>query len=130
MTLHVNVSKELFMHSVSEVYSLLLPLSRVEVCMGEHHIRVTEGNEQFITSSRAIGHPNYSSYNIDNDIMLIKLSKPATLNQYVQAVALPTSCAAAGTKCLVSGWGNTMSSCEYATLRLTITEPTGMTNSP
>ncbi|XP_031432284.1 trypsin-1-like isoform X2 [Clupea harengus] len=78
--------------------------------MGEHHIRVTEGNEQFIKSSRVIRHPNYSSYNIDNDIMLIKLSKPATLNQYVQAVALPTSCAAAGTKCLVSGWGNTMSS--------------------
>ena len=112
------------------IYALQpLHLSRVEVRMGEHHIRVTEGNEQFITSSRVIRHPNYSSYNIDNDIMLIKLSKPATLNQYVQAVALPTSCAAAGTKCLVSGWGNTMSSCEYATLRLTITEPTGMTNS-
>ena len=51
--------------------------------MGEHHIRVTEGNEQFIKSSRVIRHPNYSSYNIDNDIMLIKLSKPATLNKYV-----------------------------------------------
>ena len=55
--------------------------------MGEHHIRVTEGNEQFITSSRAIGHPNYSSYNIDNDIMLIKLSKPASLNSYVKTPA-------------------------------------------
>ena len=88
----------------------LLPLSRVEVRMGEHNIRVTEGNEQFIRSSRVIRHPNYSSYNINNDIMLIKLSTPAKLNQYVQAVALPTSCAAAGTMCTVSGWGNTMSS--------------------
>ncbi|XP_031144573.2 transmembrane protease serine 9 [Sander lucioperca] len=84
--------------------------SRVEVRMGEHNIKVTEGNEQFISSSRVIRHPKYNSYNIDNDIMLIKLSKPATINQYVKPVALPTSCAPAGTMCKVSGWGNTMSS--------------------
>ncbi|XP_077384212.1 trypsin-2 isoform X1 [Festucalex cinctus] len=84
--------------------------SRVEVRMGEHNIRITEGTEQFISSSRVIRHPRYSSYNIDNDIMLIKLSKPATLNQYVKPVALPSSCAPAGTMCKVSGWGNTMSS--------------------
>ncbi|KAL2084245.1 hypothetical protein ACEWY4_019763 [Coilia grayii] len=84
--------------------------SHVEVHMGEHNIRVTEGHEQFITSSRVIKHPRYSSNKIDNDIMLIKLSKPATLNQYVQPVALPTSCASAGTRCTVSGWGMTMSS--------------------
>jgi len=83
--------------------------SRVQVRLGEHHIEVDEGTEQWISSSRVIRHPNYSSYNINNDIMLIKLSKPATLNQYVQAVALPTSCAPAGTMCLVSGWGNTQS---------------------
>uniref|UniRef100_A0A665WFL4 trypsin n=1 Tax=Echeneis naucrates TaxID=173247 RepID=A0A665WFL4_ECHNA len=84
--------------------------SRVEVRLGEHNIQITEGSEQFISSSRVIRHPNYSSYNIDNDIMLIKLSKSATLNQYVQPVALPSSCAPAGTLCRVSGWGNTMSS--------------------
>ncbi|KAK5861874.1 hypothetical protein PBY51_017316 [Eleginops maclovinus] len=55
--------------------------SRVEVQLGEHNLRVREGNEQYISSSRVIRHPNYSSYNINNDIMLIKLSKPATLNQ-------------------------------------------------
>uniref|UniRef100_A0A3B4ZHC6 trypsin n=1 Tax=Stegastes partitus TaxID=144197 RepID=A0A3B4ZHC6_9TELE len=81
------------------------------VRLGEHHIGLSEGNEQFIDSSRVIRNPNYNSYNIDNDIMLIKLSRPATLNAYyVQPVALPTSCASAGTMCLVSGWGNTMSS--------------------
>ncbi|XP_019948220.2 trypsin-1 [Paralichthys olivaceus] len=84
--------------------------SRVEVRMGEHHIKINEGTEQFISSERVIRHPNYSSYNINNDIMLIKLREPATLNQYVQPVALPTSCAPAGTMCTVSGWGNTMSS--------------------
>ncbi|XP_076008777.1 trypsin-1-like [Genypterus blacodes] len=42
--------------------------------------------------------------------MLIKLSKPATINNFVKPVALPTSCAPAGTMCKVSGWGNTQSS--------------------
>uniref|UniRef100_A0A8C4GRX2 trypsin n=1 Tax=Dicentrarchus labrax TaxID=13489 RepID=A0A8C4GRX2_DICLA len=49
--------------------------SRVEVRLGEHNIRVTENTEQFISSSRVIRHPRYSSYNIDNDIMLIKLTR-------------------------------------------------------
>lgn len=80
--------------------------------LGEHNLRVNEGSEQYISSSRVIRHPQYSSYNIDNDIMLIKLSEPAVLNQRVVPVALPTSCAPAGTMCKVTGWGNTMSSCE------------------
>ncbi|XP_071252951.1 trypsin-1-like [Salvelinus alpinus] len=90
--------------------SFSFTLSCVEVCLGEHNVDRTEGKEQLISYSHVIPHPNYSSYNIDNDIMLIKLSKPATLNTYVQPVALPSSCAPAGTMCTVSGWGNTMSS--------------------
>ncbi|XP_033959370.1 trypsin-1-like [Pseudochaenichthys georgianus] len=84
--------------------------SRVEVLLGEHNLIVTEGNEQFISSSRVIRHPNYNSYYIDNDIMLIKLSTPATLNRYVKPVALPRGCASADTWCTVSGWGSTQSS--------------------
>jgi trypsin len=80
------------------------------VRLGEHHIRVNEGTEQYISSSSVIRHPNYSSYNINNDIMLIKLSKPATLNSYVRAVSLPSSCAGSGSRCLISGWGNTLAS--------------------
>ncbi|KAM9353514.1 trypsin-1-like [Symphorus nematophorus] len=84
--------------------------SHIEVRLGEHNIGITEGSEQFISASRIIPHPSYNGYTLENDIMLLKLSQPATLNQYVQPVALPTSCAPAGTMCKVSGWGNTMSS--------------------
>ncbi|XP_075907138.1 trypsin-2-like [Nelusetta ayraudi] len=84
--------------------------SRIQVRLGEHHIGINEGTEQFISSSRVIRHPNYDSWTISNDIMLIKLSSPATLNSYVQPVSLPSGCAASGTMCRVSGWGNTMSS--------------------
>ncbi|KAM4636461.1 trypsin-like [Discoglossus pictus] len=84
--------------------------SSVQVRLGEHNIGVSEGTEQFISSSRVIRHPNYNSATIDNDIMLIKLSSAATLNSYVKAVALPSGCAGAGTSCLIAGWGNTLSS--------------------
>ncbi|XP_023689004.1 trypsin-1 isoform X2 [Paramormyrops kingsleyae] len=84
--------------------------SRIEVRLGEHDIAVNEGNEQFISSQKIIRNPNYSSSTLNNDIMLIKLSKPATLTSYVKTVALPSSCAPAGTMCLISGWGNTLSS--------------------
>ncbi|XP_041758553.1 trypsin-3 [Coregonus clupeaformis] len=80
--------------------------SRIQVRLGEHNIAINEGTEQFIDSVKVIMHPSYNSRNLDNDIMLIKLSKPASLNSYVSTVALPSSCASSGTRCLVSGWGN------------------------
>ncbi|XP_055980050.1 anionic trypsin [Sorex fumeus] len=83
--------------------------SRIQVRLGEHNIKVQEGNEQFINSVKVIRHPRFSSWTLDNDIMLIKLSSPAVLNSRVAAISLPSSCAPAGTQCLISGWGNTLS---------------------
>ncbi|XP_006887233.1 PREDICTED: cationic trypsin-3-like [Elephantulus edwardii] len=84
--------------------------SRIQVRLGEHNIEVLEGNEQFINSAKVIRHPQYSSSKLDNDIMLIKLNTPATISSRVSTISLPTSCAATGTQCLISGWGNTLSS--------------------
>lgn len=88
----------------------------MDIVLGDHNRWFMDGNEQIIPAARVIPHPNYESWLVNNDIMLIKLSKPATINQYVQPVALPTSCAPAGTMCTVSGWGVTMSSCEFKML--------------
>ncbi|XP_053547749.1 trypsin-like [Bombina bombina] len=82
----------------------------IQVRLGEHNIVTSEGTEQFINSAKVIRHASYNSRTLDNDIMLIKLASAATLNSYVKAVALPSGCAAAGTSCLISGWGNTLSS--------------------
>ncbi|XP_061919206.1 trypsin-3 [Entelurus aequoreus] len=92
--------------------------SRIQVRLGEHNIEVNEGTEQFINSAKVIKHPRYNSRNLDNDIMLIKLSKPASLNSYVRTVSLPSSCAGSGTRCLISGWGNTSGSGNYYPDRL------------
>ncbi|XP_034467340.1 trypsin-1-like isoform X1 [Hippoglossus hippoglossus] len=83
---------------------------KMDIVLGDHNRWFMDGNEQIIPATHVIPHPDYNSWLIDNDIMLIKLSKPPTINQYVRPVALPTSCAPAGTMCTVSGWGVTMSS--------------------
>ncbi|XP_012623655.1 trypsin-like [Microcebus murinus] len=84
--------------------------SRIQVRLGEHNIQLTEGNEQFINAAKIITHPKYNKSTMDNDIMLIKLSSKAKLSSRVSTVSLPKSCAAVGTQCLISGWGNTLSS--------------------
>ncbi|XP_039389030.1 trypsin I-P1-like isoform X2 [Mauremys reevesii] len=85
-------------------------IGSIQVRLGEHNLAVSEGTEQFISSAKVIRHPSYSSQTLNNDIMLIKLASAATLNSYVNTIALPTSCVTTGTQCLISGWGNTLSS--------------------
>ncbi|XP_066474141.1 anionic trypsin-like [Tiliqua scincoides] len=84
-------------------------MSRIQVRLGEHDIMAIEGGEQFIDSEKVIKHPKYNSWLLDNDIMLIKLATPVELSAQVAPIALPTACAADGTDCLISGWGNTLS---------------------
>ncbi|XP_053156081.1 anionic trypsin-like isoform X2 [Hemicordylus capensis] len=84
--------------------------SRIQVRLGEHNIEEIEGGEQFINSEKVIRHPKYNSWLLDNDIMLIKLASTAELNARTDTIQLPSGCAAAGTDCLISGWGNTLSS--------------------
>ncbi|XP_077114242.1 trypsin-like isoform X1 [Ranitomeya variabilis] len=81
----------------------------MQVRLGEHNIKELEGAEQFIASSKVIPHPQYDPSVLDNDIMLIRLQKPARLNTGVKTVSLPTHCDPPGTRCLISGWGNTLS---------------------
>ncbi|NWW00821.1 TRY1 protein, partial [Machaerirhynchus nigripectus] len=84
--------------------------SRIQVQLGKHNLEFTEPTQQFINSAKVIRHSGYSAYTLDNDIMLIKLATPAQLSNAVQTVPLPTRCVATGTTCLISGWGNTLSS--------------------
>ncbi|XP_067998212.1 trypsin I-P1-like isoform X2 [Melanerpes formicivorus] len=84
--------------------------SRIQVQLGKHNLAATESTQQLINSAKVIRHSGYSASTLNNDIMLIKLDTPAQLNRAVQTVPLPTACAEAGTTCLISGWGNTLSS--------------------
>lgn len=76
------------------------------VILGDHHIWVNDGREQFKTVDAIYWHESYDYQTLDYDIMLMKLSHPADFNEYVQPIALPKACPEPGSMCLVSGWGN------------------------
>uniref|UniRef100_A0A670YR23 Peptidase S1 domain-containing protein n=1 Tax=Pseudonaja textilis TaxID=8673 RepID=A0A670YR23_PSETE len=78
------------------------------VRLGEHHLRRIDWSEQLKLSSKAIVHPEFNRRTLNNDIMMIKLLTPATLNDKVKVLDLSTNCPEPGTKCLISGWGTTI----------------------
>ncbi|XP_064361434.1 transmembrane protease serine 9 [Dromaius novaehollandiae] len=84
--------------------------SYIQVRLGEYNIDVQEDSEVVRSSAAIIRHPKYSSRSLDNDIMLIKLASSVAYSDDIQAIALPSACVEAGTECLISGWGNTVSS--------------------
>uniref|UniRef100_A0A8D0BER9 Peptidase S1 domain-containing protein n=1 Tax=Salvator merianae TaxID=96440 RepID=A0A8D0BER9_SALMN len=75
--------------------------------MGDHSLRANEGTEQCITSAQKFIHPNYNPITHDSDLMLIRLSNPAILNENVMPIQVATHCAQPNTRCVVSGWGTT-----------------------
>ncbi|XP_072409800.1 LOW QUALITY PROTEIN: trypsin-3-like [Chiloscyllium punctatum] len=80
------------------------------VALGDPDWATFEGTEQFIKVDNIIWHEKYDYYTLDHDVMLIKLKVPCIFNDYIQPVRLPTNCAADGTMCTVSGYGNLLGS--------------------
>ncbi|XP_070259080.1 kallikrein-7-like, partial [Myotis yumanensis] len=62
---------------------------------------------QRIRATQSFVHPWYNNNTYYHDIMLVKLSSPATLSPTVNTIDLPSSCKGPGTSCTVSGWGVT-----------------------
>ena len=56
-----------------------------------------------------IAHEDYDDDTYENDIALLEVS-PLTLNDAVRTICIPKTDAAVGTTCVISGWGNTVSS--------------------
>ncbi|XP_050990809.1 trypsin domain-containing protein [Labeo rohita] len=79
----------------------------LRIQLGKHNLLVGENTEQRIKAEKIIPYPRYNDRPHNNDVMLIKLKKPAILNKYVKPIPLTKSCSSAGKKCLVSGWGKT-----------------------
>lgn len=83
----------------------LSPYTQI-VVLGDHHIWMNEGNEQYMSVDAIYWHESYDYKTLDYDIMLMKMAHPVKVNQYVKPIALPKACPTAGDMCTVSGWGN------------------------
>ena len=50
-----------------------------------------------------ITNPNWNPRQLNNDIALIKLSRPVKMNKYVSPICLPSSDPPVGTECYITG---------------------------
>ncbi|KAM8756872.1 trypsin-3-like isoform 1-T1 [Acanthopagrus schlegelii] len=86
------------------------PSHLMKVVLSEHSIIKSEGVEQTFGVSAVFQHYMYNPRTFDNDIMLIKLDRPAVINAMVEPASLPDPDSpplAYFTQCTVSGWGVT-----------------------
>jgi len=85
----------------------IMPVSGFRVVVGEHNIRVRDG-EISMVPNRWISHPSYNSRTLVNDIALIRLSTNITYTSRVSPVCLPGGVRpTAGRIGIVTGWGTT-----------------------
>ncbi|XP_024149205.1 elastase 2 [Oryzias melastigma] len=78
------------------------------VYIGKHDLTANnEAGSIAISPERIIVHENWDSYNIRNDIALIKLSTPVTFSNTITPACLPNSGEILddGAPCYVTGWG-------------------------
>ncbi|XP_068276858.1 mast cell protease 1A-like isoform X1 [Nyctibius grandis] len=77
------------------------------VILGAHNIHEPETTQQIRGVLGYYQHPAYDPNTVSNDIMLLKLTAKATLNDYVKTIPLPktSSDLPTGTKCSIAGWG-------------------------
>uniref|UniRef100_A0A0P6JHA3 Putative inactive serine protease 37 isoform 2 n=1 Tax=Heterocephalus glaber TaxID=10181 RepID=A0A0P6JHA3_HETGA len=78
-------------------------LLNLKVMLGNFKSRVRDGTEQTINPIQIIRYWNYNDSAPQDDLMLIKLDKPAKLNHKVQILPLATKNVLPGTICLLSG---------------------------
>ncbi|XP_039654443.1 anionic trypsin-like [Perca fluviatilis] len=86
------------------------PSQLIQVALGEHNIIEVEGFEQRFNVSLVVKHYEYQPWIFDNDIMLLKLDRPAIINARVEPASLPDPDSpplANLARCTVSGWGVT-----------------------
>ncbi|XP_072011163.1 trypsin-like [Engystomops pustulosus] len=84
-------------------------LPSIQIRLGDHNLETYEGTEQFTYADKICPHKGFNPNTYDNDIMLLKLPSPATLNDYVQTIPIGCPSPPDGTCCLASGWGSTTS---------------------
>ncbi|KAM9268899.1 chymotrypsin-like protease CTRL-1 [Cariama cristata] len=95
------------------------PYSHV-VVLGEYDHNSNTESTQVKTVARAITHPSWDPYNINNDIALLKLSSPAQLGRRVSPVCLAPANVALPTnlQCVTTGWGRTNTNSQALAARL------------
>jgi len=90
---------------------------------GEHNLNSNEGTEQSRSVSQIIRHPNYNANTMANDIALMRVSSPFTLNSNVAAATIAGSSFNPASQLTVAGWGTLSSGGSLPTVLMKVTVP-------
>ena len=77
------------------------------VRVGEHDLVVHEGSEKEYVVKRTIIHPAYNRDTVDNDVALLELPEPVTMDRHAALACLPEQDEALPDQehCTIIGWG-------------------------
>uniref|UniRef100_A0A8C6I3L8 Peptidase S1 domain-containing protein n=1 Tax=Mus spicilegus TaxID=10103 RepID=A0A8C6I3L8_MUSSI len=92
--------------------------SKYNVSLGKNKLFQDEPSAQHQLVSKSFPHPGFNmsllmiqkiplGADLSNDLMLLRLSKPADITDVVKPIVLPTKEPKLGSTCLASGWGST-----------------------
>ncbi|KFQ45345.1 Chymotrypsin-like elastase family member 1, partial [Nestor notabilis] len=93
----------------------------LRVVAGAHNLYVEDGNEQILSVSKIVIHPNWNGDAAKGyDIALIRLSSSAHLNNYVKLAVLPKagSVLTNNYPCYITGWGLTRTNGQLSSVLL------------
>ncbi|XP_069073497.1 myeloblastin-like [Pleurodeles waltl] len=80
--------------------------TRVTVVLGAHSLRANEDTKQSFRIARVFEN-GFNPETLQNDVLVLRLDRPAALNRSVQVVRLPgqDEVVPPGTQCVAAGWG-------------------------
>ncbi|KAM7059379.1 kallikrein-14 [Molossus nigricans] len=81
----------------------------LRVALGKHNLKKHEATQQVLRVVQQVPYPQYNSRTHDNDLMLLRLERPARLGRAVKPITVAQNCSSPHTPCRVSGWGTTSS---------------------
>jgi secreted trypsin-like serine protease len=94
--------------AITAAHCLFQSPTRFTLVAGEHLTDSDDGTEQTRSVSQWIIHPDYDVATFANDIAILRLTTPFTLNDQVKAINLPLPGYKATGNGVVSGWGSTI----------------------
>ena len=96
-------------HCVYDDKGAVFSPDSITVTLGDHSRLQNDGYEQVMAVTQVLPHPAYDEWSNENDIALLKLATPATLNARVTPIQPLTTAEVAlatdGTMAYVTGWG-------------------------
>uniref|UniRef100_A0A3P9HGJ4 trypsin n=1 Tax=Oryzias latipes TaxID=8090 RepID=A0A3P9HGJ4_ORYLA len=95
----------------------------ITVYLGLHYVH-DKKNVQEITVKEAFPYKDYREDGFVNDLMLLKLSSKAQINNYVKPIALADHNSPVPQHCIVSGWGKTSMNAKLTSNKLMEVEVT------